>query len=315
MGRLTNLLRRPIVERSLLVLGGLLAGLLLLEVGLRIGLGDRLTNVHGISKDRVTDPGIPGVPYVYRAGQRDFTNNLGLRMARDVEPVKTPGSLRVLLLTDSAGEVVEADAGTDALFPCRLEGLLSASLGQRVEVLNLAVPGLSFEQERRLMEVRRREWGADAAIFAYNYNDPIETDVRDLPNIPVLRWFELADAVLLARYELRKDQESWYAPGSEVYRDLEASFAALGRTAAEFPVFFVPLPLILPATQPQPHIPAVTELCRRNGIPVIDIYTALRDDLPAFMLPGSSNDWNHYNARGHAAIAAALAIALQEHLR
>ncbi len=310
-----DLLRRPIVERSLLILGGLLAGLLLLEVGLRIGLDGRLTNVYQISEDRLADPDIPGVPYVYRAGIEGFTNNLGLRMDRDVAVQKTTGTLRVLLLTDSAGEIIEADAGTHALFPCLLEDLLSDGLGRRVEVLNMAVPGLSFEQERRLMEARRREWDADAAVFAFNYNDPIETDVRDLPNIPVLRWFELADAVLLARYELRQAPEDWYDEGSEVHRDLEASFRALGRTAAEFPVIVTALPLNLPPTEPQPHVAAVAALCRGHGIPFVDIYGALREDLPGFMIEGNPNDWNHYNARGHQAIAEALAAQLLPHLQ
>ncbi len=314
MGRMTDLLRRPLVERSLLVAGGLLAGLLLLEVGIRIGFGDRLSNVWEVSKDEVTDPGIPGVPYVYRPGIEGFTNNLGLRMAHDVTVEKPAGALRILLLTDSAGESIEDGAGITDLFPCLLEGLLSDRMGIRVEVLNLAVPGLSFEQERRLMEARGGGWDADVAVFAFNYNDPVETDVRDLPNIPVLRWFELANAVLLVRYELRQDPDTWYTPGSAVHADLEASFAALGRTAKEFPVFVVPLPLNLSPAQPQPHVPAVTALCARYGIPPLDVYTAVRDELPGFMMPGADDDWNHYNARGHAAIAAALADLLVPHL-
>lgn len=315
MGRLKDLLRRPLIERSLLVVGGLLAGLLLLELGIRIGFGDRLSNVWDVSEDVVTDPGIPGVPYVYRRDLEGFTNNLGLRMARDVPVEKPAGALRILLLTDSAGESIEDGAGIGDLFPNRLEGLLTERLGIRVEVLNLAVPGLSFEQERRLMEARRDAWDADAAVFAFNYNDPVETDVRDLPNIPVLRWFELANAVLLVRYELRQDAGTWYTPGSEVYADLEASFDALGRTAAAFPVYLVPLPLNLPPTEPQPHIPAVTALGERNGIPVLDVYSVVRDALPGFMMPGAEDDWNHYNAEGHAAIAEAMAGLLATHLR
>ncbi len=315
MGRVKDILQRPVVERSLLLIGGLLAGLILLEVGIHIGFGDRLENVYKIPQEELTNPSIPGVPYVYRTDLEDFTNNLGLRMPHDVPAKKPPGSLRILLLADSAGESIDAGAGTEDLFPCLLEDLLRERLDRKIEVLNLAVPGLSFEQERLLMEARRRDWDADAAVFAFNYNDPVETDMRGLLNIPTLRWFELANAVLLVRYELRKNEDEWYAPGSEVYQDLEASFAALGRSAQSFPVFLTPLPLNFPPERPQPHIAAITDLCHRNGIPVLDIYSLVKNDLTGFIMPDAANDWNHYNAIGHAAIAAALAARLEPQLR
>ncbi|MFH1531182.1 MAG: SGNH/GDSL hydrolase family protein [Pseudomonadota bacterium] len=315
MGRTRGALRRSTVERGLLVLGGLLAGLVLLEIGVRVGFGDRLENVYEVPFEYMATSDVPGVPYLYRADIEEFTNNLGLRMPHDVPAIKPSGSLRLLLLADSAGESIDGGAGTGDLFPCLLEGLLEARLGRKVEVLNLSVPGLSFEQERLLLEDRLRTWDADAAIIAFNYNDPVETNVRELLNIPVQHWFELANAVLLVRYQLRQREGDWYTPGSEIYQELEASFAALGRTARGFPVFLAPLPLNFPPERPQPHIPTVTELCGRNGVPVLDVYSAVREDLPGFMMPDASEDWNHYNARGHAAIARALAERLEPHLR
>lgn len=315
MRRVKNLVARPIVARTLLVLGGLIAGLLLLEVGVRIVFGDRVENVVKMDLERLSNPGIQGVPYVYRANVPDHTNNLGLRMPHDVPPRKPAGNLRILLLVDSAGESIESGAGRADLFPCLLDGLLDNRLGREVEVLNLAVPGLSFEQERRLMEVRRRQWDADVAVFAFNHNDPVETDVTSLPNIPVLRWFDIADAVLLVRYELRQRPDTWYTPDTDIYRDLEASFAALGRTATRFPVFVAPLPLIMAPDAQQPHIPVVTALCHRNGIPVLDLHGAVAEALPGFMMPGSTDDRNHYNSKGHVAIAEALTDLLVPHLR
>ena len=311
----SKLLKRSLVGRALLVIGGLVAGLLLLEIGVRIGFGDRVENVYEIPFDFLTDPDVEGVPYVYRPDIKEFTNNLGLRMSHDVPVRKPAGSLRLLLLADSAGESIDAGAGTGDLFPCLLEDLLEERLGRTVEVLNLAVPELSFEQERLLLMARREAWDVDAAVFAFNYNDPVETNVRDRLNIPVGSWFKLADAVLLVQYELRQRHRDWYVPGSAVYRELEASFAALGQTAQRFPVFLAPLPLNFPPERPQPHIAPVTELCRQNGIPVLDIYRSVKEDLPGFMMPDAREDWNHYNARGHAAIAAALAEELEPCLR
>lgn len=315
MGRLSTLLKRPLVGRGLLVLGGLAVGLLLLEIGVRVGFGDRVENVYEIPFELLADPDVPGVPYVYRADVEGFTNNLGLRMPHDVPLQKPAGSLRLLLLADSAGESIDAGAGTEDLFPCLLEGLLEERLGREVEVLNLAVPGLSFEQERLLLEARREAWDVDVAVFAFNYNDPVETNVRDRLNIPVQSWFRLADAVLLVQYELRQRHKDWYSPGSKVHQDLEASFAALGQTAQRFPVFLAPLPLNFPPERPQPHIAQVTELCRQNGIPVLDIFGTVKEDLPGFMMPDAREDWNHYNATGHAAIAAVLAEGLEPYLR
>jgi hypothetical protein len=305
----------PLYAKLLLLVGGLVLGLVVLEVGVRIGFGDRIKGARILRSEDLTNPGIPGIPYVYSPGRGDFVNNLGLRMPNHVTPEKPPGTLRLLLLADSVGEVIDGARGPADLFPNLLQGLLEERLDREVEVLNLAVPGFSLEQERRLMEVRRTEWDADAAIFVYCYNDPSETGFGQFANIPILELFSFADAAALVLYELRSEEDTWYTPGSMVYTDLEASFVALGVAAADYPIFIAPLPMLLEPGAPQPHIPVVTELSRRNGIPFLDLPSRLPGDLTRFILPDAREDQIHYNAQGHVAVAAALAELLVPRLR
>lgn len=306
--------RSPLYLRILLALFGLGLGLAALEVGVRIGFGDRLDGARVLRSEDFTDPGIPGIPYLYSPGDGTFVNNLGLRMPDPVRPEKAPGTFRILLLADSVGEVSSDARDPGTLFPNLLEGLLEDRLDREVEVLNLATPGFSFEQERRLMEVRREEWDADAAVFAYCYNDPAETHFAGFVNIPILELFAFADAAALVLYELRSREETWYTPGTPVHEDLEESFAALGATARDFPVFVAPLPLLRGPGEPQPHLSVVAALARENGIQALDLAAALPDDLTGFILPDAQEDRVHYNAVGHAALAEALATLLAPHL-
>ncbi|MBM4370164.1 MAG: SGNH/GDSL hydrolase family protein [Deltaproteobacteria bacterium] len=286
-----------------LLLLSLAAGLALVEGGVRLVVGDRLPILLA-PQDHLCDPELPGVPYLPCPGRRGATNNLGLRMAYDVTPEKPPGVRRIAIVGDSVTAMPGSGSGPLELFSVHLEALLRRSAGGPVQVLNLSLPGLSLEQELRAARARVVPLDPDLVVFAYCYNDPRPSHVEANPNLPFSRVFHSWNLLLLLLYERDEGGSEWYTPGSDAFRDLEGTFADLGRLARERPVAVAGLPLLEAPGHPQPHLRVVETLCRRNGIPYLDLMPLLPADLTRLRDRGT--DSLHLSALGHQAVAEAL---------
>ena len=307
---------RRTAQGLLLLALGIAVGVAALELGVRLYFADLLGNVRHMPRAEFVESKVDGVPYVYAPNNRGatITNNLGLRMSRDLPEQKPAGRVRVLLFGDSVAETVET-GNPDDLFPSLLEARLRARIGPQVDVLNHAVAGMSFEQERLLLEDRRARWNPDLVVFAYCYNDPIETDIWTTPNFPISRWSAVVNLLRLRRYAEENRGRDWYTPGSRVYTDLEESFRRLGLAAQELPIYVLPLPTLIGAGEPQVHIPVVTALAAAHRVSILDVMSRLEGDLRRFRMSPTSRDSLHYSAAGHIDLARVIADVLAPELR
>jgi lysophospholipase L1-like esterase len=275
---------------------------------------------------------IAGVPYVYRPNLADreevrdgtgdhhapMTDNAGFRTPHDATKAKRAGEYRILVVGDSLADTVAdaPDHAPDRLFAARLEKKLRARTGRDVEVLDLSAPGLSLAQELRLAAARGIPFDPDLVIFAYCYNDPVETDVRNLRNVEVSDWRPWSALARLEEYrEVQNQVALWYDGASPVYRGLEASFDELAVMAASRPLLLVGMPLLTNDRADQPHLPVIERLANEKGIPYLDLFPGLAaHDLASFA--GTQHpDRVHYNEAGHEAIAELLSEKLAATVR
>jgi hypothetical protein len=162
------------------ILGGLVAGLLLAEVLLRV-LGYSYPLFHRADMHRgwVLRPGAEGW---FRGEGRAYVriNRDGLR-DRDHDFAKPAGAYRIAILGDSMAEAMQVDR--ENAFPALLERDLAgcaALHGQKPEVINLGVNGYGTAQE--LIALREQGWKyqPDLVLLAFFLGN----DVRN--NHPVL---------------------------------------------------------------------------------------------------------------------------------
>ncbi|MBN1993606.1 MAG: SGNH/GDSL hydrolase family protein [Anaerolineae bacterium] len=165
--------------RLLLIAGGLLLPLLILEIGVR---------VVGLAPPPVPNPAIwephplfgwwhiPHSGGIFHSDYNEFEaevriNARGLR-DREIGYDNPTGALRILSLADSFGEALQIDL-VDT-YPKQLERLLADSLGQPVEVINAGVGG----------------WGTDQEAIFY-----VAEGFRYQPNVVLLAFFIRNDAL------------------------------------------------------------------------------------------------------------------------
>lgn len=306
-----------IAIRLALVLFGLAIAFVITEIGTRIYIRARAHDfiaVHGYGPSDV-----PGIAYLPRPNQRvgglPFSNNLGLINATDATPRKRPGTFRILLLGDSVAQVVmdrDAHRFHEDLFSTRLEVLLRSRTGRDVEVLNLSATGLSIAQELSLFHARGSSLEPDMVLFAYCYNDPIETEIgprgwSDPPTFPAVAWL----IVRLWTQDERRNDTVWYDQTGAVYHRLEGTFAELGALARQRKVAVVGLPLLWNDPVKQVHLAALEELTARNQLPYVNLWEPLRTtDLESLSSREMPRDHIHYTAPAHALVAHALADAV-----
>jgi hypothetical protein len=142
--------------KLLVILGGVLVGLLMAEVGVRV-LGFRYLNLYQVDRDVgfAHRPGAEG--WRQREGQTYIKiSSAGLR-DREHAQVKPPGTLRVAVLGDSFAEAsqVPLEAAFWAGAEQRLQDCAALG-GRRVEMINFGVSG--FSTARELITLRRRVW-------------------------------------------------------------------------------------------------------------------------------------------------------------
>ena len=95
-------------------------------------------------------------------------NNVGMR-GPDVDPVKAPGTLRVV--TAGASETFGLYESPGQEFPRQLEDSLRARLGPRVEVLNAAIFGMSLPTLEQDLRLRVRQLHPDVVVL---YPTPVQ---------------------------------------------------------------------------------------------------------------------------------------------
>ncbi len=173
---------RRLLVRLLTILGGLLAGLLIAEVGLRV-IGFRYLNLY--REDREVGFTLRPRAEGWWQGEGETyikINSDGLR-DREHSKTKPPGTLRVAVLGDSYAEALQVPMEETfwAVVEQRLQGC-EASGGRSVEVINFGVSG--FSTARELITLRRRVWqySPDVVVLLVTTSN----DVRD--NSRLLSW-------------------------------------------------------------------------------------------------------------------------------
>src|SRR5215210_1944865 len=148
--------RRRASLRLLVLLGGVVFGLSLVEAGLRI-IGFRYPNLY--QEDQYVGFALrPRAEGWWRIEGEAYVkiNGDGLR-DREHSKVKPPGTLRVAVLGDSYAEALQVPA-EDAFWAVAERSLQGCRAlgGRRAEVINFGVSGFSTAHE--LITLRRRVW-------------------------------------------------------------------------------------------------------------------------------------------------------------
>lgn len=237
------------------------------------------------------------------------SNALGLR-ERDISAEKPPGTYRILCLGDSwtFGQGV-ADEET---FARRLEALL----GKRVQVINAGLPGFSYFQGYHLLRQLLPVYRPDLVLvcgFNQFGNRHIPEMEEALPRDPlaarILGALRRTRAYMLLRHEVQRlappsenrppDPATADAAGIRYARGIANVAARGGARVAFFNHAFL-----------TPHEPdPVLDALAADGLPTTRIHPVRSvGERPPFMLPA---DPTHPSARGHAAMARALAVWLR----
>ena len=175
---------RPYVQRSLLVVFGMLAATALLETGVRLlGLAPR---IDPIVLDRpyatfISSPN-PILRYVPKPGA-DGISAYGLRDF-DYPLAKPDGTYRILVLGDSIAfgycnptEFIARDDTFPKVLERRLNDPPLPGI-ERVEVINLSVSGYDTAQEVEFLRVKGLAFDPDLVLVAYCLNDAEESSTE-----------------------------------------------------------------------------------------------------------------------------------------
>jgi lysophospholipase L1-like esterase len=173
---------KPWVARVALVVGGALAGLLLLEVAVRV-LAIPPVPLEPLPIPSYCLAADPAIVFQYRPGyrpgdrpfdplHRGYTINASGFRDREYPVEKPPGTSRILMLGDSvtAGNGIPDPTLT---FPKILEHLLNGDPADatRYEVLNMAVGGYHTMQEAATLERKGLRYDPDLVFVGFCMND------------------------------------------------------------------------------------------------------------------------------------------------
>ena len=172
--------RKRVRVKLLLVLGGLIAGLLIAEVALRIiGYSYPIFYTTDRHLALVLRPGVEGW---YRKENETYVriNSDGLR-DREHSKVKPANTLRIAVIGDSYAEALQVplERAFWAVMEQRLQEC-EAFAGKRVEAINFGVSGYGTAQE--LLTLRRRVWdySPDIVLLAFFSGNDISDNSRAL---------------------------------------------------------------------------------------------------------------------------------------
>jgi hypothetical protein len=198
--------------RFLVILGGVAAGLLIAEVGLRV-IGFRYLNLSQEDRDVgfALRPGAEG--WWQREGNTYIKiNSAGLRDREHSLP-KPPNTLRIAVLGDSFAEALQVpmESAFWAVAEQRLQGSEAVG-GRRVEVINFGVSG--FSTARELITLRRRVWqySPDIVVLLVTTSNDVRDNSRRLSreyyNQPLPYFVYKDGALVLDDSLLRERNES-----------------------------------------------------------------------------------------------------------
>jgi lysophospholipase L1-like esterase len=171
------------MSKFLLVAVGLLLGLVVGEIGIRVA--DVAPEVVYIEKWRMrlsSNPkiGFEPIPHldsseasVQYFGYRGLSNSMGFR-DYEHEIQKAPGAKRIIVIGDSvtAGLWIKKD---EDVFAAKLEKKLQ-STGPNLDVLNFGVSGYNTQQEVAMLKEKGLRYAPDLVILAYCLNDRWQDD-------------------------------------------------------------------------------------------------------------------------------------------
>jgi len=211
---------RNLKKKLLLVIFGLMFGLLMTEVFLRvIGYSYPLFYTTDYYRGYALRPGMWG--RYQREGESDVViNSDGLR-DREHAKAKPAGTVRIAVLGDSFTEAMHVPM--EQIYWSVLERKLQdckAFSGKRVEVINFGVSGYGTAQE--LITLRRRVWdySPDIVMLAFTTYNDVYDNSRVLSETQDIPYFFYQDGELVYDASFRE---------SRVYRQRESKLSRLGR--------------------------------------------------------------------------------------
>jgi lysophospholipase L1-like esterase len=307
------------------VLGALVLALGLVEVGLRAY--SRLVpnaDVEFVRYARLMKRSTPGAATSFRHAPNARVRLMGVDVRTDArgfrdEPPPVPPAVRLGLLGDSI--TFGWGVAYGERFSELLEERWSRALGRPVELVNTGHGNYNTAQERALLEEALATEGLNVVLQVWYVNDAEPTPPhRGLP------WYgRFRSAVFLwAKTDLLRRRAGTRSTYVDYYRDLyrpEAAGLAELREALEgigawtrargLPWVFVILPEFHDFAPDGPFeavYALVAREAREAGAQVVDVTGAFRDTDPKSVWV-AYNDV-HPNARGHAIIADAIALAV-----
>ena len=183
--------------KLLVVACGVLAGLLIFELALRVaGYTYPVFYAPDAARGWSLRPGVEGW---YRKEGEAYVrvNSVGLRDREHARP-KPPDTLRVAVLGDSYAEAlqVEQEKAFWSVMEARLQGCGGFG-GKKVEVINFGVSGYGTAQE--LLTLRERVWdySPDVVLLAVTTNNDLIDNSRALKGTDEIPYFVLRDNQLV----------------------------------------------------------------------------------------------------------------------
>jgi hypothetical protein len=212
--------RRNLKKKLLLVLIGLIFGLGLSEIFLRvIGYSFPLFYTADYYRGYVLEPGIEG-QYQREGGSYVRINSDGLR-DREHAKAKPADTVRIAVLGDSFAEAMHVPI--EQTFWSLLEHKLqdcNAFPGKKVEVINFGVSGYGTAQE--LMMLRQKVWdySPDLVVLAFTTNNDIYDNSRALSRVEEVPYFTYHKGELTYDASFRD---------SRTYRQRDSKLSRFGR--------------------------------------------------------------------------------------
>lgn len=216
---------KRVVGYATLILGGLVFGVLILEIGLRIA-GISYPSFSTLDEDSCWAYR-PGVQEWYREEGEAYIriSNDGLR-DREHSKVKPANTLRVAVLGDSyaAAFQVPMEATFWSVMEQELEGCEALS-GQQIEVINLGVDGYGTAQELTTLRNRAWDYDPDLVLLAFTTGNDISDNSYALNSDPMRPYFILRDGEVVLDAMCTE---------SDAYRARQTWFAQLGYPMVNF---------------------------------------------------------------------------------
>lgn len=201
--------RDRLSTKLLMILAGLILGLLVVEVGLRI-IGYSFPNFYATDADR----GVAlraGVEGWYRREGRNYVriNSDGLR-DREHTKAKPPNTLRIAVIGDSYAEALQVpmDKAFWAVMGAQLQGHCLKLAGQQVEVINFGVSGYGTAQELITLRQKVWEYSPDIVLLAVCTGNDITDNSRVLKKTDI-PYFVYRDGSHLALDNSFRDSPSF----------------------------------------------------------------------------------------------------------